>query len=493
MSSTRDKYVGKVMTTKKGKKFTIIEYFPKMGDRRSELLLRFEGGAEKRIATSNLRDACHPDDMPKAAFAIGDVISSNNFGDAVVAEYVNSKKIRVRFKAGWECWVQADNARSGKFAPEGLLKTDGIQTFIEKSKAVYGNLYDYSNSVFVSATKPITIVCNRCGKEITIKQAGDHYSKKRRGCSECNTKESVEQSKLSFEDFIEQSGKAHNYKYTYFKEDFDGSNSNVFVCCNIHGKFKAKVSTHKNGGAKCPICVKEDDLDMRYKNYKLTNDYKKLFRVGDKVCVKHLSCGNIFYRDIVPTEIDCPCPICSRQRITFEKFLERTRECVPDEYEYAEYQSIGKPLKITHKLCGNSWYANAGGHINGNYGKPVGCPYCATHGFSYGRTGNLYVLQSNTGLVKVGVTHRRVDHRIRQIQKTTSKHIFNEVCHWKLDGKVAGNIEDEVHRLLRSQYEQPVEVFDGYTECFYIEDIEYVKDEISKLITTYSYKILKIY
>ena len=483
MSSTRDKYVGKVMTTKKGKKFTIIEYFPKMGDRRSELLLRFEGGAEKRIATSNLRDACHPDDMPKAAFAIGDVISSNNFGDAVVAEYVNSKKIRVRFKAGWECWVQADNARSGKFAPDGLLKTDNIQTFIKKSKAVYGDLYDYSNSVFVSATKPITIICNRCGKEITIKRAGDHYNNERKGCSECNTKESAERLKLSFENFVDQAGKAHNYKYTYFKENFNGSNSTVYACCNIHGKFKVNVSTHKSGGAKCPVCANEEALNARYEDYDVKPEYEKLFRFDNKVCLKHTNCGNIFYRNLYSKKADFICPVCPIQTVTFEKFLDRVRECVPGEYEYAEYQSIGKPLKITHKVCGNSWYANAGSHINGNYGKPVGCPYCATHGFSYGRRGNLYVLQSNTGLVKVGVTHRRVDHRIRQIQKTTSKHIFHEVCHWELDGKVAGNIEDEMHRLLRSQYKQPVEVFDGYTECFYIEDIDYVKDMIEKIIS----------
>ena len=65
------------------------------------------------------------------------------------------------------------------------LRVVDTATFIEAGKRANGDLYDYSQSVFVGWRKPILIGCNRCGKLINLKNAGSHYIK-RCGCKACN-------------------------------------------------------------------------------------------------------------------------------------------------------------------------------------------------------------------------------------------------------------------------------------------------------------------
>lgn len=74
---------------------------------------------------------------------------------------------------------------------------------------------------------------------------------------------------------------------------------------------------------------------------------------------------------------------------------------------------------------------------------------------------------ADNGYVKVGITHQTPEGRIRQIHKTT-RHMFLFDCYscWSMLGKDAVFVEHEILKLLRQQYKQPEEVFDGSSETF---------------------------
>lgn len=71
-----------------------------------------------------------------------------------------------------------------KFKKRFLNNSLTTEQFIEKSKVVHKDKYDYSKSVYISARKPITITCPVHG-DFTKSRAMDHYINGT-GCPKCN-------------------------------------------------------------------------------------------------------------------------------------------------------------------------------------------------------------------------------------------------------------------------------------------------------------------
>ena len=471
-------YIGRTITTKKGRRGVVISQTAPGENSRTRVVVRFEDGIEKESDAYDIKTLAHPDDVPKPVCGIGDKFMSNRFGEVIVVEYINSKHIVVQFDNGEKRAVQYGAIVSGKVTPPSFSATNLLE-WIYKAENKYGvGRYDYSMCSYANRHSVMIIKCNTCGS-VFKRKATDFIGKDCVGCLDCYRKSIL----LSFEEFTLQAGKAHCGKYLYSKESWNGIDSRIDIICPYHGVFSAAADDHRNGRCGCPTCRSDDNKNSTYNKLILPEGYSKVCLCTDKYYAKHNKCGTIFSRKLVGKETaKFLCPSCGIQNVTFDVFLERAREANGNEYDYSEYESISKNVKITHKSCGKSWYAQAGSHINGNYGKPVGCPYCATHGFSYGRDGTLYVIASDTGLVKVGVTHRKVKDRIKQIQRTTKEHLFHEYKEWKLPGEVAGNVEMKSHELLRGVYEQPNVPFDGYTECFCGADVCYICEIVEKFI-----------
>ena len=161
-----------------------------------------------------------------------------------------------------------------------------------------------------------------------------------------------------------------------------------------------------------------------------------------------------------------------KQRVTFETFEERAKDIKGYEYDKSSWKSIDDNLYITHLDCGRTFSQQASTHISGNYGKPVGCPYCATHGFSLGRDGSVYVLYEEIlGLTKVGVTHQPVHRRVMQIRANSLRKYnvdinFKLLQSWEMSGEKCSRVEKGAHKYLSERFESPAINFDGSTECF---------------------------
>jgi hypothetical protein len=113
-----------------------------------------------------------------------------------------------------------------------------------------------------------------------------------------------------------------------------------------------------------------------------------------------------------------------------------------------------------------------------------GCPFCSISGFSKEMSASLYVLRFED-LLKIGITNRKVKHRVRQINSTSKKNfeIIYEV--FSENGEHIYLLEKFLLNNLRQMYKQPTEKFDGFTECFYDIDEDRLLNEIEEHLEGY--------
>ena len=95
------------------------------------------------------------------------------------------------FKLHWLDIIKLEDIETGKefehYAQWSNVKLTQEQ-YIAKARAKWGDAYDYSESVYLSGLKPITILCVKHNHYFTV-QAGNHISKSQRpffgGCPLC--------------------------------------------------------------------------------------------------------------------------------------------------------------------------------------------------------------------------------------------------------------------------------------------------------------------
>jgi len=121
------------------------------------------------------------------------------------------------------------------------------ELFIQKSKEIHGDKYDYSLVEYVNNSTPVKLINKQYGyvfEKIPI----HHLSGKTHG---------YEYGKITKEIFIKKCKKIHNNKYNYELVEINSDNNKVEVniICPTHGIFKQSISNHMNLKQNCPKCV----------------------------------------------------------------------------------------------------------------------------------------------------------------------------------------------------------------------------------------------
>ena len=127
----------------------------------------------------------------------------------------------------------------------GSINLD-TETFINRSKEKHGDKYDYSKVVYKNGQTPVTIICPIHGE---FKQK-PHKHMVGQGCSECGKGIN----KYDTNKFIELSKEKHGDKYSYEKTNYTGSLDYVTVTCPKHGDFSQIAIEHRRGSG-CPRCL----------------------------------------------------------------------------------------------------------------------------------------------------------------------------------------------------------------------------------------------
>ncbi len=214
--------------------------------------------------------------------------------------------------------IRACNHASGTGCPKcGRRCQSTKEEFIEKSRKVHGNKYDYSKVVYTKSTDKVFIICPEHGG--FWQNAGSHVSGV--GCPKCGTENAISKKRLTTQSFIVKANIIHNNKYNYSKSNYVNTKTKVCIICPEHGEFWMTPNNHLSGQG-CPQCKAEKNSDFH--------------------------------------------------KLTSEEFIKKAVDVHGDKYDYSQIEYIGyqKPLKIICPVHGE-FYQTPDAHIHGS-----GCPKC---------------------------------------------------------------------------------------------------------------------
>lgn len=137
------------------------------------------------------------------------------------------------------------------------------EEFIEKSKAVHGDKYDYSKVKYVNSTTRVLLICPIHGEFMAFPER--HYGRGD-GCPICRwqkAKKSIRKTQgLNTEKFIEKAKSVHGNKYDYSKVVYENTDTPVCIICPEHGEFWQTPHHHLQGSG-CPTCGRNDLSEMK--------------------------------------------------------------------------------------------------------------------------------------------------------------------------------------------------------------------------------------
>ena len=133
-------------------------------------------------------------------------------------------------------------------------KNNGRKTtknFIEESKKVHGDKYNYDKVNYINAFIPVEIYCSNCEKYFT-QIPRNHL--KGHGCKTCGNQIISRKMTSSTEEFIMKANKIHGNKYNYSKVNYTHNRIKVeIICKTCNQQFKQEPVSHLVGCG-CPHC-----------------------------------------------------------------------------------------------------------------------------------------------------------------------------------------------------------------------------------------------
>jgi hypothetical protein len=180
----------------------------------------------------------------------------------------------------------------------GKKNRSNIEEFINKSKKIHGNKYDYNKSEYKTSSVKICIICKKHGE--FWQRASSHLGGD--GCPKCGRISGNIKETKSQKDFIKESRKIFGNKYDYSKVKYINNNTMVCLVCPKHGIFFQKPRVHlsrqecfKCGREKAALSCTKTTNDFIKKANEIHGDkyiYNKVNYVCNKskveiICKKH--------------------------------------------------------------------------------------------------------------------------------------------------------------------------------------------------------------
>lgn len=128
-----------------------------------------------------------------------------------------------------------------------IKRCTGLESFIERSRAIYGDKFNYDKVVYVNQHVPVTITCPVHGDFQQLPQS--HL--RGNGCSKCTYPYVKGRPK---ENLVDDFRKIHGERYEYPKIPDEPRNTiKIPIRCKKHGIFHQRISNHLRGDG-CPLC-----------------------------------------------------------------------------------------------------------------------------------------------------------------------------------------------------------------------------------------------
>lgn len=120
------------------------------------------------------------------------------------------------------------------------------ENFISRARIVHGDKYNYSKSIYATASSKLIIICREHG-EFTQTPHG-HLGGK--GCVKCGGKKVFDTNS-----FISKAIEVHGERYDYSRSEYKNAKAEILIICKDHGPFMQEPIGHISGRG-CPSCAK---------------------------------------------------------------------------------------------------------------------------------------------------------------------------------------------------------------------------------------------
>jgi len=255
------------------------------------------------------------------------------------------------------------------------MKTLSTERFIEISKNVHGNKYDYTLVSYINSKTKVKIICPIHG---VFEQVPEYHMKG------CNCKLCVNNNiKLTNNEFIGRAKEVHGVKYTYDNVSYDGMNHKIKINCPAHGIFEQMPYRHLLGDG-CSKCSNNySDLNYFIENsnkiHKNKYDYTLVNYINNKAKVKIICPFHGVFNQRPDNHINGQnCPKCG-QTISHMKIRKKYCDVIVDfnlihnyryDYSLVEYKNNKTKIKIICHKHG-VFLQTPNKHNQGS-----GCPKC---------------------------------------------------------------------------------------------------------------------
>lgn len=263
---------------------------------------------------------------------------------------------------GQNCWKCANEENS-------MHQPKSTEQFIIDAKAVHGDKYDYSKTVYRGTLRKLCVICpehgefwptatNHLGGSICPKCAGRYQDQ---------------------DYFIECARKVHGDKFDYSKVEYLTSKSKVCIICPEHGEFWQKPNGHLLGSG-CPRCAQRyspttaEFVERAREVHGDKYDYSLVEYVNSSSRIKIICPIHGPFLQVAGSHLQgYNCPKCSHRFMDTELYIETANKKHHGKYDYSkvEYTGAFNPVTIICPKHGE-FEQIAHTHLHGN-----GCPICA--------------------------------------------------------------------------------------------------------------------
>lgn len=272
-------------------------------------------------------------------------IIHNNKYDYSLVEYKNSRtkvKIICPEHGVFEQKVDSHIRGFGCIKCSGKYQPTTLE-FIKTSNEIHNDKYDYSLVKYVNSKTKVKIICPFHGEFEQLSRS--HLEGK--GCSLC----SLESKKLTQNEFIKKAKYIHCDFYDYSLVKYIDSNTKVKIICPSHGEFEQRASNHLNSQG-CITCANERktggyNLTIFNRNSSLANKDATLYIIQYNNLYKiGITTLNIFQRFNKSIKI-----ISRLDDITLIEAFNKEQKILSEYIQYKE-----KPIKWIYN--GNNEFLN---------------------------------------------------------------------------------------------------------------------------------------
>lgn len=277
------------------------------------------------------------------------------------------------------------NKKRGTGCPKCAGHHRTKKDLIEQAKAVHGERYDYSKTVFLNSAEPFDVYCPEHDKYWTT--TWHSHITVGHGCQKCGAERPFD-----LKAFLDRASTLHRGKYDYSQvTSWNGWHISIPIKCRIHeAVFWQRPSVHIHHQAGCPRCsAKARGLASRDRtsdfirkataihgdsyNYSLT-EYRADNEEVKVICRVH----GVFSQRADHHKTGAGCASChfesmkKERSFTFSDFLKLAEDLHLHRYEYDEDSWKGYRGKLRIRCPNHGWFLQtAMGHAQGS-----GCPSC---------------------------------------------------------------------------------------------------------------------